>query len=140
MEDRLCTLCEFDEVEDEYHFLVKCSLYSDLRNVWIRNITDKTPDFVEMDTTTNFKVIFAVHCGVTAKFILRSYNVRKKYSIQIMMYMYICVNCVCSFVCECVCVHVYRFIAIQRRMPNIITSVAVGVQSDSGGYGDIMSV
>ena len=56
MQDRLCTLCEFNEIEDECHFLFKCSLYNDLRNNWIRNITDKTPDFVEMDTTTKFKV------------------------------------------------------------------------------------
>ena len=72
------TLCEFNEIEDECHFLFKCSLYNDLRNDWIRNITDKTPDFVEMDTTTKLKVIFAIHHRITAKFILRSYNVRKE--------------------------------------------------------------
>ena len=78
VQDRLCTLCEFNEIEDECHFLFKCSLYNDLRNDWIRNITDKTPDFVEMDTTTKFKVIFAIHHRITAKFILRSYNIRKE--------------------------------------------------------------
>ena len=78
VQDRLCNLCEFNEIEDECHFLFKCSLYNDLRNDWIRNITDKTPDFVEMDTTTKFKVIFANHHRITAKFILRSYNVRKE--------------------------------------------------------------
>ena len=52
--------------------------YNDLRNDWIRNITDKTPDFVEMDTTTKFKLIFAIHHRITAKFILRSYNLRKE--------------------------------------------------------------
>ena len=60
------------------HFLFKCSLYNDLRNDWIRNITDKTPDFVEMDTSAKFKVIFAIHHRITAKFILKSYNVRKE--------------------------------------------------------------
>ena len=35
-------------------------------------------DFVEMDTTTKFKVIFAIHHRITAKFILRSYNLRKE--------------------------------------------------------------
>ena len=78
VQDRLCTLCEFNEIEDKCHFLFKCSLYSDLRNDWITNITDKTPDFVEMDTTTKFKVIFAIHHRITAKFILRSYSVRKE--------------------------------------------------------------
>ena len=76
VQDRLCTLCEFNEIEDEGHFLFKCSLYNDLRNDWIRNITDKTPDFVEMDTTTKFKVILGIHHRITAKFILRSYNLK----------------------------------------------------------------
>ena len=75
VEDRLCTLCEFNEIEDECHFRFKCN---DLRNDWIRNITDKTADFLEMDTTAKFKVIFAIQHRITAKFILRSYNVRKE--------------------------------------------------------------
>ena len=78
VEDRLCTLCELDDIEDECHFLFACSLYNDLRNKWITNITTKTPNFVEMDTTSKFKVIFDVHHRITAKFILRRYNVRKK--------------------------------------------------------------
>ena len=78
VEDRLCTLCEFNEIEDECHFLFKCSMYNHLRNDSLRKITDKAPDFVERDTTTKFKVIFAIHHRITAKFILRSYNVRKE--------------------------------------------------------------
>ena len=82
VEDRLCTcrptLCDFNEIEDECHFLFKRSLYNDLRNDWIRNITDKTPDLVEMDTATKFKVIFEIYHRITAKFILRSFNVRKE--------------------------------------------------------------
>ena len=29
VEDGLCTLCEFYEIEDEWHFLFKCSPYND---------------------------------------------------------------------------------------------------------------
>ena len=32
LEERLCTLCEFNEIEDESHFLFKCSLYDELRS------------------------------------------------------------------------------------------------------------
>ena len=31
LEERLCTLCDACEVEDEFHFLLKCSRYEDLR-------------------------------------------------------------------------------------------------------------
>ena len=53
------------------------AVYNDLKNDLI-NIMDKTPDFVEMDTTTKFKVIFAIHHRITAKFVLRPYNLRKE--------------------------------------------------------------
>ena len=102
VQDRLCTLCEFNEIEDECHFLFKCSLYSDLRNDWIRNITDKTPDFVEMDTTTKFKVIFVIHLRITAKFILRSYNVTKEICSDNDVHLYICYLCVFVHVNACV--------------------------------------
>ena len=58
VENRLRTICEFHVIEDECHLLCKCSLYNDLRNDRIRNITDQTPNFVEMDTTTKSKFCF----------------------------------------------------------------------------------
>ena len=63
--------------------LFKCSLYNDLRNGWIRNITKKTPGFVELDTTNKFKVIFDDHLRITAKIL----QCKKGKSIQIMIYM-----------------------------------------------------
>ena len=45
LEERLCTLCEFNEIEDESHFLFKCSLYDELRREWVSHIyTNKTGD------------------------------------------------------------------------------------------------
>ena len=75
-------------------------------------ITDKTPDFAEMDTTTKFfKVIFAIHHRTTAKFILKSYNVGKENLFRWRCtFIYMLPVCVCA--CQCVCVHVCRFIAI----------------------------
>ena len=78
LEERLCTLCEFNEIEDESHFLFKCSLYDELRREWVSHIVNKTANFLELDKINKFKVIFDTHHRITAKFILRCYQLRKE--------------------------------------------------------------
>ena len=34
-QDRICTLCSM-ELEDEYHFIIKCPLYQDIRTQYIK--------------------------------------------------------------------------------------------------------
>ncbi len=37
-ENRICNLCTCNEIEDEFHFFMKCSLYEDLRNKYIKEL------------------------------------------------------------------------------------------------------
>jgi hypothetical protein len=37
VENRLCTSCDLGEIEDEYHFMMKCKLYDDLREELLLN-------------------------------------------------------------------------------------------------------
>ena len=78
LDERLCTLCEFNEIEDESHFLFQCSLYDELRNEWVSHIVNKTANFLELDKINKFKVIFDIHHRITAKFILRCFQLRKE--------------------------------------------------------------
>ena len=78
LEEKLCTLCEFNEIEDESHFLFKCSLYDELRSEWFSHIVNKTANFPELDKINKFKVTFDTHHRITAKFILRCYQLRKE--------------------------------------------------------------
>ena len=32
-ENRLCTMCNLEDIEDEYHFILKCPNYTDIRNL-----------------------------------------------------------------------------------------------------------
>jgi len=44
-EERFCTYCSLTDsyvVEDEFHFLVKCPLYTDLRQIYLRNVNNFT--------------------------------------------------------------------------------------------------
>ena len=37
-DERLCFICDRDELEDEYHFVICCSAYTALRLKYIKNI------------------------------------------------------------------------------------------------------
>ena len=67
LDEKLCTLCEFNEIEDESHFLFQCSLYDELKSEWVSHIVNKT---TELDKINKFKVIFDIHHIITARFIL----------------------------------------------------------------------
>ena len=58
--------------------LFKCSLYDELRREWVSHIVNKTANFLELDKINKFKVIFDTHHRITAKFILRCYQLRKE--------------------------------------------------------------
>ena len=38
IEQRICNLCEFNEIGHEFHFIFKCTLYNDCIKIWIENI------------------------------------------------------------------------------------------------------
>ena len=73
LDERLCTLCEFNEIEDESRFVFQCSLYDELRSEWVSHIVNKTANFLELDQINKFKVIFDIHHRITAKFIFIFY-------------------------------------------------------------------
>ena len=40
--DRRCIFCDLDEIEDESHFLLRCSLYTDERNTYLSELNTNT--------------------------------------------------------------------------------------------------
>ena len=47
-EERLCKLCDSNEVEDEYHFAMSCKTYNSLRNDFLNttnNVNSTNMDF-----------------------------------------------------------------------------------------------
>ena len=44
-EHRLCPICNTQIVEDEYHFVMICPLYSDLRKQYITQLNNSTPTY-----------------------------------------------------------------------------------------------
>ena len=78
LDERLCTACEFNEIEDESHFLFQCSLYDELRSEWVSHIVNKRTNFPELDKISKFQVIFDIYHRITAKSTLRCYQLKKE--------------------------------------------------------------
>ena len=56
--ERKCTLCL--KLEDEFHFLLECSLYKDLRNKYVKKYSWKNTNmlkFIELTTSQNETII-----------------------------------------------------------------------------------
>ena len=77
LEDRICTLCDQQEVESELHFLFECSCYNHLRQPWLQNICNSHMLFRDMSTKEKLCILFDKSHRSTAKFILNCFNHRK---------------------------------------------------------------
>ena len=56
--ERICTLCNANVIEDEYHFIIECPQYKDLRCKYIKLYYYKHPSvyrFIQLLTTSNNK-------------------------------------------------------------------------------------
>lgn len=57
-ENRKCTLCNTNDIEDEYHFIIVCPLFNNLRNVYLPNYYTRSPSmfkFIQLLNTTSVK-------------------------------------------------------------------------------------
>ena len=54
---RICELCDFDEVEDEIHFLTKCSLYETSRKSLYDKAAEIYPDFTHYDNDVKLLIL-----------------------------------------------------------------------------------
>ena len=77
LENRICILCDRNEVEDEIHFLFNCPLYENLRTTWLKNIINKCPEFEMYDLQTKLCTLFEHFHRCTSKYLAQCYNTRK---------------------------------------------------------------
>ena len=78
--DRLCTLCNLNEVEDEFHFIMACPYYNNIRTKLLSGFkemydTDHLSDkdiFLLIISTDEYDCISLVLNYVNSAFLLRS--------------------------------------------------------------------
>ena len=75
--ERYCIFCQNRDIEDEYHFVIVCPLYADLRKQFIKTYFYKRPNvmkFIELLKTDNIYIIKNL-----AKFIYNAFLLRKSF-------------------------------------------------------------
>ena len=79
-DQRICLTCDTDsDIENESHFMFKCSAYKDERDSWLSKMT--LPDnFMDQSDADKFKVVLNNPANIkhTANFILTAFNLRGK--------------------------------------------------------------
>ena len=74
--ERLCTLCDENDIEDEYHILTKCNCFVNLREKYISKMYYNRPSMYKfqklMNTTARelYRLMFFIKC------IFKEYNSR----------------------------------------------------------------
>ena len=74
--ERICTLCDAKEIEDEYHFILQCPRYSNLSNAHIKQYYHRRPNvlkLVQLLSTTSIKELSNL-----GKYLERSNKLRNK--------------------------------------------------------------
>ena len=73
--ERLCKFCT-DQVEDEFHFICKCKLYSDYRNVMYSKAEQENNEFLQLSENDKF-IYLMKSCKYTINYVKLAYNRRK---------------------------------------------------------------
>ena len=68
--DRKCNECETDEIEDEYHVIMKCNKYANKRQELFNSVTRECPLFSALDDISKFYFIMNC-CGQMLKDVAR---------------------------------------------------------------------
>ena len=77
-ENRLCSVCDTQQVEDEIHFLFHCPLYNQQRVLWLNKLKSEVVDFDTLELPTKLSLLFQKFYRSTSKFILQCFNARKR--------------------------------------------------------------
>ena len=99
IEQRICNLCELNEIEDELHFLFKCTLYNDCRKIWIENIVKIDEISFNWINTMDVQLNLYIEISRLEKKIFR--NSWWCFCFVYCLFMFCKVVCMCCFVFVC---------------------------------------
>ena len=80
LEQRVCKICQTDEIEDEYHFICICSIYSTERNLFFNQITQCHHNFETLDLEEKMNIIMNFNVKKLALYVEKIWNLRRTVS------------------------------------------------------------
>ncbi len=75
--DRLCKICNEGVLEDQYHFVLRCPIYNDRRNVFIEKVKEKTIQWENLSDNDKFINLFTEHPRIFGKYVKDIFLYRK---------------------------------------------------------------
>ena len=76
--ERICKLCDSGDIENEFHFLFKCSTYQDDRQQFFSYVVQIYPDFLQYDDINKLKSMMTTEVVLeTAKFVYNCFQKRQ---------------------------------------------------------------
>lgn len=72
---RQCTMCNTADIEDEYHFVCVCTLYSNIRNTYIKAYYSRRPSmykFIDLMKSNNVNILRNLCKFISEAFLLRN--------------------------------------------------------------------
>lgn len=82
-EERLCSLCNSNEIEDEVHFVCKCTALTDLREELYGQVENRIENFTDLNDNDKFVHLVKLEWRPLCSYIEKAWNVRTS-----LMYMY----------------------------------------------------
>ena len=76
LEERTCAICGKAEIEDEEHFLLKCSKYKNTRNNLFNKCRQKEPNFENLNNSDKIQIMMTSMVNQSARYIKEAYNIR----------------------------------------------------------------
>ena len=77
IENRLCTMCDMNVVENEFHFVIECTRYRDYRNELYNRASFVINDLENMTSADKFSCICKFAQKYLSQFIVKSHERRK---------------------------------------------------------------
>jgi hypothetical protein len=53
-DERKCKVCDFNDIENEFHFLCICNVYNEFRNILYKNVSNHSNNFLHMSDRDKF--------------------------------------------------------------------------------------
>lgn len=78
LEDRLRRFCTDSVLEDETHFLLKCTMYSPIRNDIFQGLLNGQ-DITVLTNEQKLSILLNIHTRKIAKYLVRAYMTRKSH-------------------------------------------------------------
>ena len=78
VDDRKCTLCNLDSIEDEFHFICKCPLYAQFRKELYDTYKVKHSNFGTLSDDEKFILIMKSANKQAGRYIVNSFDTRRK--------------------------------------------------------------